>query len=590
MGGFLALFWNAEDDLAASEARAVEARVTATSGWTSIHRDADVRIWGRGRKHPTVYGQGSVLAVGICLRHGSCEPVRVADLHPHVTARATAERLCRESWGAYVGLLQDGTTRSLFRDPSGGLECFTWSIGRVRLVTSQAGPPDAGLFPPRATLNWDVIASWTVDRGQGAIASGLDGIEIVPPGCLLRPGAAERGPTLIWRPSKVASTFDGRDVAEALVDSVGLAVEGLIGAHDLVLDELSGGLDSAVVAASIVQRGLAPRVATCLNYFGDRAESDERRYARAAAEHLGLPLTCVAKPVNALTEVDFVEVARGLRPGFPATDPARDRDTAARLETSGASALVTGHGGDLVFFQMPTPLVAADRLQTDGLRGLSAAYLGDVARFTRKPVWSILGGLARPSRLDLYKQSELMRGAYSAPFAVDPWTEDTKSLLPAKRLQVTSLFSAQLARGWSRREAAADILNPLLAQPVVEFCLGLPVSVLVEGGRDRALVRRAFRHRLPALLVDRRSKGELNAHYGRMIAASLGYLRPLLLDGCLVEAGLLDRPALESALTPEHLILDRSASEILFAAVIENWVRWWQTRVPDSPQASRPRP
>ena len=590
MGSFLALVWNAEDDLAVSEARAAEAKVAATSGWISIHRGVDVRIWGRGRKRPTVLGQGSVLAVGICLRRGSCEPVRLADLHPHVTARATADRLCRETWGAYVGFLADGGGRSLFRDPSGGLECFTWSLGRVRVVTSHAGPLVAGLAPPRAALNWDAIAAWAVDPGQGAVTSGLDGVEIVPPGCLLRPDAAETGPIAIWRPSQVASTFEGRDTAEALVESVDLAVEGLVGAHDRVLDEVSGGFDSAVVAASLVERGLAPRVATCLNYFGDSAESDERRYARAAADHLGLPLTCVARPVEALTEADFAEVSRGLRPAFAATDPARDRDTAARLETSGASALITGHGGDLVFFQMPTPLVAADRLRTDGVRGLSAGFLGDVARFTRQPVWSILGGLGRPGKSDLYTHPDVLRGAFATPAPVDPWTQDTTAFPPAKRLQVAGLFSAQLARGWSRREAAADILNPLLAQPVVEVCLGLPVPVLIEGGRDRGLARRAFRDRLPALLVDRRSKGELTAHYGRMVAASLGYLRPLLLDGCLAEAGLLHRAALEAALTPERLILDRAVGEILLAAVIETWVRWWQTRVPDAPQAPRPRP
>lgn len=591
MGAFLALVWNADDDLAVSEARAAEAKVAAASEWTPLHRGADVRIWGRGRKLPTVYGQGSVLVVGICLRRGSCEPVRLADLHPHVTARTTAERLCRDDWGAYAALLADGESRSLLRDPSGGLECFTWSLGRVRVVTSEAGPPIAGLLPPRAALDWSVIASWIVESGQGAFASGLSGVDIIPPGCLLRPDAAECGPIVIWRPSKYATAFGGHDAAEGLIDAVELAVEGLVGAHDLVLDELSGGLDSAIVAASIVERGLGPRVAGCLNYFSDRPEGDERRYASAAAEHLRLPLTLIAKPIEALTEADFLDVSKGLRPAFAATDPTRDRDTAARLEDSGASALVTGHGGDIVFFQMPSPLVAVDRLRTAGLRGLSGEFLGDVARLTRKPVWSILRGLATPERSSgpPRRVSSLHDGSDRLA-AVDPWTHDRATFPPAKRLQLTGLSDAQLVRGWSRRGAMADVLNPLLAQPVVEFCLGVPAPTLVEGGRDRSLARRAFRDRLPATLLNRRTKGELTAHYGRMIAGSLGYLRPLLLDGCLAEAGLLDRVALEAALTPERLILDRTMGDILLVTVIENWVRWWQTRIPDSSLAPRPRP
>jgi asparagine synthase (glutamine-hydrolysing) len=584
VGAFLALSWDAEDPSAAQEAREAESHLSAAMDWTPIHRGRDIQIWGQGPKRPGIHGSGSVIVIGTCLRRGSLSPCGMADLHPHVTARATAERLSRETWGSYVALLRDGPTQHAFRDPSGGLECLTWSLGRVRLVTSDSGPPLAGLLPPKGGLDWDAIASWGEGRGLGAIRSGLEGVDIVTPGCLLELDIAEAVQQPIWSPSRCAERPDDRDAAEGLVEAVGLAVEGLVGDHELVIGEISGGLDSAIVAATLVDRGLAPRVAASLNYFGERPEGDERRYAAAAAECCGLPLTCVFKPIQPLTEADFLEVSRGIRPSFPATDPLRDRDTAARLAASGATALVTGHGGDTVFFQMPTPLVAVDRFRSQGLRGLSGGFLDDVARLSRKPVWMILAQLGKPD------PAPGERSSFGGPVAaMDPWTTGSERLPPAKRLQITSLFRAQMTRGWSRRGAAVDVLNPLLAQPVVEFCLGLPVATLVEGGRDRGLARRAFRDRLPALLVDRRSKGDLTAYYGRLVAASLGYLRPLLLEGCLAEAGVLDRVFLEAALTPERLILARDSGDILVAAVIETWVRYWQTRVPDSPRAPRPR-
>lgn len=114
------------------------------------------------------------------------------------------------------------------------------------------------------------------------------------------------------------------------------------------------------------------------------------------------------------------------------------------------------------------------------------------------------------------------------------------------------------------------MLHPLLSQPVVELCRGLTTPALTRGGRDRVVSREAFRGRLPAPVIDRRGKGDLTAHYGRVIAASLGLLLPLLLDGCLAEAGLLDRRRLEVLLTPEQLILQRANSEILTAALIES--------------------
>lgn len=582
MGAFLALIWDADDPLAAEDACEAAACVARAAEWAPIHRGPDIAIWGRGPKRPDVVGQGAVIAVGTCLRRGRSTNCGMADLLPHMSPRTTAERLSREAWGAYVAFLRDGSTWRLFRDPSGGLECLTWSMGRVRLVTSDSGPPLAGLLPPRAALDWDAIAAWGVDRGLGAVRSGLEGVEIVTPGCLFEGDGSASVQHAIWSPARCAERTGEGDAAEALVAAVRLSVEGLIEPHPRMIGELSGGLDSAIVAATLVECGLAPRVAAWLNYFGDRPEGDERRYAQAAAEHCGLRATFVRKPLEALTEADFLEVSRGVRPGFPATDPLRDRDTAQRLAAAGATALVTGHGGDTVFFQMPTPLVAIDRLRTEGLRGLSGGFLADVARLARKPVWTILAQLGRTDRP--------AAGRPDAPNGLtDPWTAAASTLPPAKRLQITSLFRAQMTRGWSRRGAVADVLNPLLAQPVVEACLGLPVPDLVAGGRDRGLARRAFRDRLPSLLVDRRSKGDLTAYYGRLVAASLNYLRPLLLDGRLADAGLLDRAALETLLTPERLILERAAGDILVAALIETWVGYWQTRVPDSPRAPRRR-
>lgn len=583
MGAFLALIWNPDDPTAAQDAREAESHLAAATDWTPIHRGPDVRIWGRGPKRPPVNGSGPVVVVGTCLRRGSRSPCGVTDLHPHMTAQATAERLSRETWGSYVAILQEGTTHHLFRDPSGGLDCLTWQLGNIRLVTSDSGPPLTGLLPRRAALDWDTITSWVIDRGLSAARSGLEGVENVRPGCLLKLGVAESVVQSIWSPSHHAGRPDLRDAAEGLVEAVGLAVGGLVGPHERIINEISGGLDSAIVAATLVDRGLASRIAASLNSFGERPEGDERRYARSVADRCGLEITSVLKSVQPLTEADFLEASRGLRPAFPAIDPLNDRDTAARLEAAGATALVTGHGGDTVFFQMPTPLVAADRVRLTGLQNLSPRFVADVARFSRKTVWTVLATIARPDGSNRRPQ-----GAGAALLALDPWTKDATSLPPAKRLQIASLFRAQWSRGWSRRDAVADVLNPLLAQPVVEFCLGLPVPDLVEGGRNRGLARRAFRDRLPSLVIERRSKGDLTAYYGRLVAVSLGYLRPLLLEGCLAEAGLLDRTYLDAALTPERLILDRNSGDILSAALIETWVKYWQTRVPDSPHAPRP--
>ena len=90
-------------------------------------------------------------------------------------------------------------------------------------------------------------------------------------------------------------------------------------------------------------------------------------------------------------------------------------------------------------------------------------------------------------------------------------------------------------------------------------------------------------------MVDRRGKGDLGSFYGRLIADSLEYLRPHLLDGVLCDAGLIDRDGLDLLLRPEQLITRGAATGILQATVVETWIRYWQGRVPDSSVSPRAR-
>lgn len=89
--------------------------------------------------------------------------------------------------------------------------------------------------------------------------------------------------------------------------------------------------------------------------------------------------------------------------------------------------------------------------------------------------------------------------------------------------------------------------HPLLSQPLVEYSLSCATVTLTTGGRDRDFARQAFADHLPAQVINRRSKGNLSAHYSWMAAASLPMLRDLLLDGRLVAAGLVDRERLAAA-------------------------------------------
>jgi asparagine synthase (glutamine-hydrolysing) len=512
-----------------------------------------------------------------------------------VTDRARA--LSREGWGAYLAFLHDRARDKwwIFRDPSGALEVFTWRAGDLAICASGLEDLPPGLRPARLGLDWRAIADCLRDPGALGGAPALAGIRSVTAGDLHPVRGEVRESLPIWRPGDwiPCGLNVGRGREADLATTLVRTIAAMVAPYDRVATEASGGLDSSIVNAMIGRAGLGDRVVTALHYVGDRPEADERQWAQALCERWDLPLACIERPRAAIDlHADFGPLARDIRPPLAALDSARDRDTAARLHASRAQALLTGKGGDALFFQMPTPFVLADLWRDHGLGAAHHPLNTQVARWLRRSVWSVwrqaLSG--RPSG----PASSL--GRFAGPALREtpagpshPWLADLDAAPPAKCIQIRALANGQVGQGANRRGQVADLLHPLQAQPMMELCLSIPTWELVRGGRDRALARDSFAAWLPASIAGRRSKGGLSSWYARHVAASASALGGYLLDGVLVGAGLLDRAEVEAALDPDDLILTGDGVSLLAAAAVEAWVRHWQTRVPDAAGAERPR-
>lgn len=509
-----------------------------------------------------------------------------------------ARRLCRGGWGTYLALLQEGSDGPwwAFRDPSGAVEALTWTTGAYALVASSLDSVPSDLQPRRLALDWSVIADFLRRPSAQFGRSGLDDVWPIAPGDLQPLGGPPDKAVPVWRPRDFvpSGTNIDRDWPEQMAATVQSVVGRLLQPFGRLASEASGGFDSSVVNAAIVRAGLKPGLAAAVHYVGERPESDERRWVDLLSRQYGLPVVCLPLATGPIDPArDFAELARDVRPPYAAVDADRDRDTAALLDRVGAQALVTGKGGDALFFQMPSPAVLADLWAAGGLAAARHPRHAEVAQWLRRSVWSLwreallqrsvgspaagaLGALAGPR----------LGPAPSLP--PHPWLADLEAVPPGKRFQIEALVSSLASVGVNRRGRVACVVQPLLAQPVMELCLSIPTWELVRGGRDRGLAREAFSDWLPAPLVQRRSKGNLTTHYARRTAASAEVLREHLLDGVLVDAGLLDRRATEAALQPDSLIWRADGIDLIGVAAVESWVRYWQTRAPDAPRARRP--
>ncbi len=510
------------------------------------------------------------------------DPSSLRDL----TVEQTCERLLRGGWGGYVLISHSPQVTAAFRDPSGALDCLTWRRDAARFFASRLTRGLDPLLPSSASIDWAVVAHQLRDPLAVSGASAVRNITAVAAGGLWSAEAGGLGHARqLWRPSEVASAGYKGVIrpADLLRQRVQSCVATLAEPHQRLLGEISGGLDSAIVAAALMQADLnraSPQSIRWINYATVDLEGDERLYARAVAEQLGLQLAERVRPELVYTKEGLAAVGTDLRVGLTALDPDYDAGLVDQAADHGADALITGQGGDAVFLQMAGAEALADRLRLSGR--LDLAELLAHSRRWRTSIWRTLGvavgRAACPSRQRNTPPAYLAdRTATGSP--PHPWLCDIRGLPAAKAVQIEALVASQNVFGPSQRSRAMTCLHPLLSQPIVELTLSIPSFELTRGGADRALARDAFASWLPAVLRDRRSKGSLQAFYGRAVAASLDVLRPWLLDGVLAQEVLLRINRLEPLLDPDLLIVKDVYVDVLHVAAVEAWVRGWSERL-----------
>lgn len=574
MGQFVAIGWKGDRP----GALAILERAALKAGWSLLYDQGGIWIAASGPR-PTPVSESRLhraIIIGDLFSRQSGQTLRFAP-SPEVSCR----NLVTTHWGRYVALFPDsaGSFSAVFRDPSGALDCAVWRARGLNIAASCLPGWLEGTLAMRPGLDWSVIADQLRDPTllTGPIA--LEGMAAVAPGDLI--GLTTSASIAIWRPLAAALSPDPhsrhkiRSTVDDAVRATCLNTKGL-------LVEVSGGLDSAIVASSVCAADPNTK-AVWLNAWGPFAEADERSYAQAVGDHLEVPLSSLKRQLPVGSSGVCLSHPRALRPSLNRMDVLYDREQAALCISLGLDAVVTGKGGDVAFFQTAASAILADQFHAKGLRALFDPMADVLARRLRRSRWSILSsalrngprigrdGLGR-SAIDF--STAAVRERMPAPH---PWLKSLSRLPPGKRMQVMNFTSNLALHGLCERTEAADLIHPLLSQPVMELTLGISTPVLTEGGHDRMLARRAFANRVPQSILDRRSKGELGSYYGRSIANALTELRAHLLEGRLVGAGLIDRNELEAALSAEHLIWQGGYADIMILATMESWIQAWSS-------------
>lgn len=492
------------------------------------------------------------------------------------------EVLTTRTWGNYcaIGLDRPGAASWILRAPLGHLPVLLRQKGRFLFVASHADLLlDAVGEQPE--LDWSFAAQHLAYAHLQTRRTGIVGIEELLPGEMLFQTAAQlwRRRTM-WSPwdwtTRDREILDPADAETCLRTQVEATVAELTRGARAPLLELSGGLDSSILAASLAA---AHAPARAVNLVTRATEGDERDYARATAAATELPLEEITVPDS--FDLCRPALVRSARPGLPQLLIAADRLLTATARTNRVDAFVSGAGGDCVFASPGSAAPAADVLLRFGIGRHFLRATDALAEIHHASAWQVARMAWQQSRRGPIHarwpaDPMFLAPACTAASAPDhPWFAEPEGVLPGKRSHVRAILAAFAhVDGYPRHEVAPS-RYPLLSQPVVETVLRIPSWLWIEGGRDRAVARSAWAGVLPAKVLGRRSKGGLDGYSIAMIEAHRDALRPFLLEGHVAQSGLIDRPALEAVLASRPRRGDTAIYRLFPLIDIEAWARAW---------------
>lgn len=508
-------------------------------------------------------------------RHGRARPVSV--LAPQEVAQLAAggaQSLLRSYWGSYVACLREAAGIAAMRDPSGGLPCYVSRLaGGLALSADASLLIRTGLSP--MAIDYGRLAGHLYRAALPTSETALAGIEELLPGYACSAGKAA---AMRWSPADhlADSGAEIDELAGRLGQTVRAGVVGLSEGRGRLLVSLSGGLDSSIVAACLVEAG---QDVLCLTMYGPDASGDERIHARSVAARLGVTLLEHAYRVE---DVDILAPlnAHLPRPMGRSQALAYERVHMAAAAEYGAGAFVTGNGGDNVFAHSQSAASIADRWQAHRWDGV-AATLKDTCRQTGCSPLAALKAARRilkaPPGYRWKPDPALLSHDVCTAMEQDGLTHPWLAAVPSpagKAAHVAALLRVQQSIE-PMRGRMIPVINPLLAQPIVETALAIPSWRWREGGTDRAAARRAFADRLPQTVIRRQAKGGPDGFSRKVVTANLRLIRERLIRGQLVAHGIVDPGALAAALEPDAAIQGTQHVRLQELLVAEAWLDHW---------------
>lgn len=414
----------------------------------------------------------------------------------------------------------------------------------------------------------------TAYRGISRLAPGMslvcsDGNEKEITGPLL----AEPGP------------YAGGDHAERFLQLLAQGVSAAMPPAGTAWCELSGGLDSSSIF-SLAARKDTGRLGAFSIVYNVYGEANETKWIRSILDRYPVPRYALdgdnALPYSEVPDRFCAE------PGLNLIDWAGRRVYEKMAADHGASVVLTGQGGDLVFFGMgPMPYYCADLART-----LKVAQLArEIRRWKtsdrhrRSYLFWLIHYVMRPLAAHLRSRPVLPawhRGTspFINPEYAKKWSLDERGAGKPRKMSTIehSWFMEQLTvicgqiTQINQIPRNFEFRHPVLFRPLVEFMMSLPQDLKFTPGTDRILQRMALNGILPDEIRLRRHKTIYDQPAYEGLRQGKDFTFALTDDPVIVKRGIADPEKWREAVSQARLGRTYFLPQFEAAASLEIWL------------------
>lgn len=512
---------------------------------------------GQGKSDQLVLKDGSVFG-GVCFANGSSDRIDI-DKALNAQFLASVRQSCgadfsRQYWGHYSGLFFDPETARLtaIRDPNGGralyfsqvrqdgLFIFSNSLERLCRVLGGNLAVDRKM----------IIMGLAYLNGLPTRRTAFEAVTSLLPGECMEADArsGKTSSDLPWWRKIASSPAQNLSVDEA----VEVSVKAWSSVNSKIALQLSGGLDSSGLLGMLARLGRADQV-HCLTCYRSNGVTDERHFARLAANHAGAPLTEF--------DIEDLRYPRSLwqpykysaRPHAKVLFTQLDDSFDAHARAVECDTYWMGFGGDTLFMNCPKSAVVVDALRQEGF-GAAFGRAVEIALYEEKPLWRIFWDAGSKSWNRRYVDwAECMRSSWiEGDDSLEHLDDDGFGLIercfssismPGQRSRLYDIYYEV----WSTTEqrhffvaGGVGYCSPYLSEPVIEAAAATPSYEMVNYGMNRFVQREFVASVMPDEIASRIVKGGADDQVIRALLADADKIEDLLANGHLASMGLVD--------------------------------------------------